>query len=443
MSRRDQYLIVGAGPAGLAAARLMKERGHRFVQVDRNLGVGGIWNTNSKTPLYDSVRLITSREMSSFLGSPMPADFPDFPDRRQALGYLETYSEATGSLPDVRFGLGVSRVSPADRQQWRVTFDDGTVEIFDGVLMASGFNQTPYMPRRYTAFKGTVIHSSEYWTPYEFAGQRVLVVGCGNSAIDIAAECLSASATVDISIRRPRWWIPLYLDGIPSDLPDLASLDLNDPLCALKDQLRLRERLIGENEQFVTRGWRVPITLPMELPFVESPNLPTLLGDERGCIQGNVTAVEGSRVHFATGPSKEYDTLIVCSGYRDDIPYLDGSLKSWDSYILNIFNRRFAGLYALNNLHSNLGGFWTAEISAQLVVMLLDANATQERSGWDRVQEWASRPFDLRAGGQFGECPQHSPTVYGLRYIAAARDLALQLGGTLQVHPLWCWEGLQ
>jgi Flavin-binding monooxygenase-like len=443
MSRHRQYLIVGAGPAGLAVARLMKARGHRFVQVDRNGGVGGMWNTKFHTPLYNSVKLITSREMSGFLANPMPASFPNFPDRKQALEYLQRYFQETGSLPDVRLGIGVRNVSPAGRHQWRVTFDDGAAELFDGILMASGFNQVPHMPSGYRKFKGTVIHSSDYWAPDEFSGQRVLVVGCGNSAIDIAAECLPTSATVDLSIRRSRWWLPLYLDGVPSDRPDLASLDINDPLCALKNQLKLRERLLDMNERFVTGGWSLPDTLPMEIPFIESPNLPALLGGSRRVVKGAIAAIDESRVHFVDSSSDEYDALIVCSGYRDDVPYLDDSLKGMGGYILNTFNGRHPGLYALNNLHSDLGGFWSAELSAQLVVLFLDAVEKEDDSAWGRLLDWGSRPLDLRAGGQFSACPQHSPMVYGLRYLAAARALALQLGGTIQIHPLWDWEGLR
>src|SRR2546423_813186 len=122
MLSRPRFLIVGAGPAGLAAARLLKIQGIDFIIVERGNGIGGIWNTAGPTPLYDSVRLITSRKMSGFLDMPMPKHLPCYPDRVQALEYLTSYARDNDLETCVSLRTTVASATPTKGTRWRVQF---------------------------------------------------------------------------------------------------------------------------------------------------------------------------------------------------------------------------------------------------------------------------------------------------------------------------------
>ena len=214
IDRRDAVCIVGAGPGGLSAARALKAQGLDYDQYERHTGVGGIWDmTNPGSPIYQSAHFISSRDLSGFIGFPMPKDYPDYPSNQQILAYVNSFADAFGLRERVHFGSGVADVSKQEDGRWRVTLDNGSRRLYGAVVCATGVTWDPNMPAFKGSFDGEVRHSVTYKRPDEFSGKKVLVVGLGNSGADIACDAAMNADQAFISIRRGYHFIPKHLFG--------------------------------------------------------------------------------------------------------------------------------------------------------------------------------------------------------------------------------------
>jgi cation diffusion facilitator CzcD-associated flavoprotein CzcO len=209
--------IVGAGPAGLSAARALKRSGIAYDQIERHGDVGGIWDLdNPGTPMYESAHFISSRKTSGFFDFPMPDTFPDYPSNRQILRYTRDFATAYGLREAIRFNTAVEAVERAG-DGWTVTLDDGSRHDYRAVICATGVNWTPRTPEHPGTFTGQIRHSSSYRSPLEFRGERVLIVGLGNSGADIACDAAANADAAFVSVRRGYHLIPKHLFGMPID----------------------------------------------------------------------------------------------------------------------------------------------------------------------------------------------------------------------------------
>ena len=208
--------IIGAGPAGLAAARALKARGLPYTHLERHTAVGGLWDIdNPGTPLYESAHFISSRTMSAFSGYPMPDDYPDYPNHRQILAYLRGFADAYDLTDSIEFGVEVTAIEPTADGRWRVLRSDGTASEHDQVVAASGVQWDPIVPELPDGYTGEVRHSVTYRSAEELKGRRVLVVGAGNSGCDIACDAARSADHAVLSVRRGYWFIPKHVFGIP------------------------------------------------------------------------------------------------------------------------------------------------------------------------------------------------------------------------------------
>ena len=208
-----RYAVIGAGAAGLGATAVLRERGFDVVCFEKSDRVGGHWHTD-----YESLHLITSRDVSGFDGYPMPAHFPVYPSRDQMRTYLEAFAADRNLADVIRFETEVTRVQPlGDRgaDGWDVEIADGTVEHFDGVLVANGHLWDPNQPTYPGTFTGTSMHSSEYHSIADIEGTRVLVIGAGNSGCDLAVDMANARLESFISLRRGQMFQPKAIFGRP------------------------------------------------------------------------------------------------------------------------------------------------------------------------------------------------------------------------------------
>src|ERR1700754_2260476 len=140
----DRYCVIGGGAAGLGAMEVLQRHGIAFDCFEQSDRVGGHWHTD-----YESLHLITSRDLSGFAGYPMPSDYPVYPSRDQMRDYLERFASDTGVRAHVRFGVSVERTEPvgaSGRDGWRVTTSDGDVREYTGVLVCNGPLREPHVP---------------------------------------------------------------------------------------------------------------------------------------------------------------------------------------------------------------------------------------------------------------------------------------------------------
>ena len=201
-------IIIGAGPAGLAAAASLKARGRDAVILEKADAVGAVWRRH-----YDRLHLHTDRARSGLPGLPMPKAYGRYPSRAQVIEYLEAYA-AKFALKPV-FNTAVSAIrrvgsawrAEAGRESWRAP----------AVVIATGWADCPHAPSwpGMETFGGPILHSSAYRNPAPFTGKRILVVGYGNSGAEIALDLTEAGIDVTLSIRSPVNTIPRELFGLP------------------------------------------------------------------------------------------------------------------------------------------------------------------------------------------------------------------------------------
>jgi cation diffusion facilitator CzcD-associated flavoprotein CzcO len=202
-------VVIGAGPAGLATSRELGRHGIDHVVLERGNRLGHTWAN-----LYDSLVLHTGKHLSALPGLPFSRTTRLFPSRRDFLHYLEEYARQF-DLP-VRTGAEVGALTRADGQ-WRLQTRAGSELTAGVVVIATGIVSNPYtasIPGR-EQFAGRVIHSVEYHRPDAHVGRRVLVIGAGNSAGEIAAELAAAGAHVTIAVRSGARVVPRDLFGVP------------------------------------------------------------------------------------------------------------------------------------------------------------------------------------------------------------------------------------
>lgn len=203
---RGRLLIVGGGQSGLAAARTGRDRGWEPVVLEAGPEPVGSWPC-----YYDSLRLFSPRRFSSFPGYPFPGDPDGYPGRDEVVEYIRGYADRLGV--EVRTNARVVDVA-ADGPAFTVELADGSSLVGDALISASGSFGNPHVPTipGREAFEGRVLHVADYRSPEEFAGQRVVVVGAGNSAVQVAHE-LAEHAETSLAVRDRVRFAPQMIAG--------------------------------------------------------------------------------------------------------------------------------------------------------------------------------------------------------------------------------------
>jgi hypothetical protein len=206
----DRVCVIGAGSSGLASCQVLHARGIGFDCFERGSAVGGNWrydNDNGMSSAYRSLHAKSSKRSLQYATFPMPDGYPNYPGHALITKYLDDFVDHFGFRDSIHFRTQVLMAAPAAGGGWDVTVrrhDTGTerTERYGALLVANGHHWDPRYPEPAfpgaAAFTGTQMHSHDYRTPEPFAGQRVLVLGVGNSACDIASEC--SAERVDVVI---------------------------------------------------------------------------------------------------------------------------------------------------------------------------------------------------------------------------------------------------
>ncbi|MEN0134525.1 MAG: NAD(P)-binding domain-containing protein [Rhodococcus sp. (in: high G+C Gram-positive bacteria)] len=327
-----RYCVIGAGAAGVSALQQLREAGYDVECFEKTERVGGHWHTD-----YDALHLITSRDMTRFENFPMPAEYPHFPRRDQVRQYIESYARHHGHYEKIHFGTEVLSVTPVPAGQgpvgsagWRVTTSRGDEGIFDGVLVANGHLWSPKVPDVPGEFTGKQLHSSEYNNVGDLDGNRVLVVGAGNSGCDIAVDVAQHRREADIVMRKGIYFQPKTYFGVPrQEVPFLAefSPDEQDLLSRL-----LARVSIGENKNYPGMPDPKAKTLADGATTVNDLLLYWVHHGRVG-IRPGIERFDGKTVHFSDGTSREYDSIVWATGFNVSLPFLDADTITWRSNV--------------------------------------------------------------------------------------------------------------
>ncbi|MDO8773466.1 MAG: NAD(P)-binding domain-containing protein [Burkholderiaceae bacterium] len=338
--------VIGAGAAGLCSAKHLLARGIDVVIYELGSCVGGLWvyqNDSGLGPAYRSLRLNSEASVTAYKDFPFPVNGPLYPDHFEVRRYLEAYAERFDVTRHIRFRSRVVNVAPKG-DRWVVQLDDGTDSDFDAVIVASGHQGLPMHPAWKDDFTGEYLHSHSYRVPESFRDKRVLVVGMGNSAVDIASDICVVTKSTTISSRSPVLVMPRMLFGVPTSRV-LAKLEKRWMPWPVRRTIReLLTRIVhGRMEQwgFVTPKSRTHPT--------SHPNLMSHFVWNRITAKPGIESVKGTEVRFTDGSTESFDTIIAGTGYCVALPFLAASLLPLDGHRLELFLRvvhpRQPGLY--------------------------------------------------------------------------------------------------
>ncbi|MFG2116718.1 flavin-containing monooxygenase [Streptomyces sp. NPDC048718] len=218
---RLRVCVIGAGVSGLAAAKIFREEGHEVTVFERSDQLGGVWHPRRA---YAGLTTQTPGDQYAFSDFPTPANYPDWPSASHVQAYLRAYAERFGVAPLIRYRSTVVHAAPhtEGKPTWSVTVDGPqgrSVHACDFLLVCNGIFCVPHLPelpgvRRFAAAGGTVRHTSACGSAELFRGKRVVVVGFGKSAMDIAAVAAPRAEKVHLVVRRAVWTVPRFFGGL-------------------------------------------------------------------------------------------------------------------------------------------------------------------------------------------------------------------------------------
>lgn len=337
--------LIGAGSSGIAAAKALFEADIPFDCFEKSDRVGGNWvygNKNGMSSAYQGLYINTSRERMAYSDFPMPRSYPDFPHHSQIAKYFESYVDHFGFRKRIAFETSVERAEKTATGEWRVRIRRASGEeeerTYGTLLVANGHHWDPLVPDPPFpgSFAGRELHAHHYKSSDELRGKRVVVVGMGNSAMDIAVESSEVATRTFLSGRRGVHVIPKYAFGRPLD-QFFTSARIPWPL---------RQRM-GEAIHRLAVGDMTRYGLPKPDHRLGEAH-PTISGRildrlTHGAItpKPNVAELMGDRVRFVDGSVELADVIVYCTGYKVTFPFFDPSFVSARDNDLPLFMRVF------------------------------------------------------------------------------------------------------
>ena len=357
MAAAEKVCVIGAGSSGIATCQVLNARRIPFDCFEKGSGVGGNWrfeNDNGMSSAYRSLHINTSRGMMAYKTFPMPDDYPDYPSHFQIAAYFDDFVDHFGLREKIRFRTEVIEVKPVEGE-WEVTVGnaDGGREShrYRAVLVANGHHWDPRWPEPAfpgsEEFEGEQIHVHHYREPEMLRDKRVLVLGIGNSATDVAVEASRIAEKTFLAMRRGAYVMPKYLNGKPTD--ESASPILTR--APLWFQRFFLERMLGLTAGDMTAyGLPKPDHKLLEAHPTVSAELLSRLGHGDIAVKPNIDRFAGGRtVRFADGSEEEIDLVVYCTGYRITFPFFAPDLIQADGNRLPLYRRvasvEHAGLY--------------------------------------------------------------------------------------------------
>ena len=347
MTRRPRVAVIGAGACGLVSVKALTDANLPVQCFEKGDRVGGNWvfeNKNGLSSAYRSLHINTSRERMQFRDFPMPKHYPDYPKHDLIARYFQDYADAFGLERHIRFQTAVERAEPRAEGGFRLTLSTGAVEDYDHLVVANGHHWDPAWPDPPIAgqFSGLEFHSHVYRDPdqpYALRGKRILVVGMGNSAMDIASELghPGVAEQVWLSARRGAWVLPKYAFGKPIDQNSILPSFL--PAGARRALAELWYRLaVGRPEDF---GLPKPDHHLDQAHPTMSSDILTRLGSGDVRAKPALTKRDGERVHFADGSVESVDVIVYATGYKVSFPFFSSRVVAPKGNDLPLFLRIF------------------------------------------------------------------------------------------------------
>jgi hypothetical protein len=333
--------VIGAGSSGIAAAKALHERGIPFECFEKSDQVGGNWvfgNKNGMSAAYRDLFINTSRERMEYSDFPMPKSFPDFPHHTHIRKYFNDYVDHFALRDHIRFETGVERARRGDDGVWELTLEGGETRSYDALLVANGHHWNPRWPepRFPGSFDGVEMHAHSYVDSEIFRDRNVVILGMGNSAMDIAVESSYVARNTYLAARRGAWIVPKYLFGRPLDQLH------NDPRVPFAVRRRILKRIVtmsvGDLERY---GLPKPDHEFLAAHPTVSGRILDRIGHGTITPKPNIAELQGDRIGFTDGTSVEADVVVYCTGYKVTFPFFHEDFISAPDNDLPLYRRVF------------------------------------------------------------------------------------------------------
>ncbi|WP_084420488.1 flavin-containing monooxygenase [Henriciella litoralis] len=323
---KGRACIIGAGCSGFTMAKRLKDYGIPYDCFEMSDDIGGNWyfkNPNGLSSCYQSLHIDTSKWRLAFEDFPVPEDWPDFPHHAQLLQYFHDYVDHFGLRETITFNTAVETARRRDDGDWDVTLSTGETRTYQWLIVANGHHWDARVPDYPGEFDGYQVHSHHYrdpFEPFDFRGKRVMIVGGGNSAMDISSE-LSQRPIAEklfISMRRGVWVLPKYMNGQPADkavLPSWLPTKLGRKLA----RSAIKKR-IGNMEDY---GLPKPDHEPLDGHPSVSGEFLTRVGCGDIHPKGAIDKLDGDGVIFKDGTREKIDAIVWATGYNVSFPFFD------------------------------------------------------------------------------------------------------------------------
>ena len=318
--------VIGAGCSGFTTAKRLRDAGIPYDCFEASDDVGGNWyfrNPNGRSACYESLHIDTSTTRLQFRDFPAPADWPHFPHHTLMHQYFRDYVDHFGLRDTITFNTSVERAERDADGTWLVTLDPGETRRYDALVVANGHHWDPRLPSWPGSFAGVVMHSHDYRSPFDpidMRGKNIVVVGMGNSGMDIASE-LSHKTIANqlwVSARRGVWVLSKYREGQPADKMMMP------PWMPRKLGLRIARKKIkkqlGRMEDY---GLPRPDHEPLSAHPSVSADFLTKAGSGDLVCKPNIERFEGDSVRFTDGTTVPADVVICATGYNMKFPFFD------------------------------------------------------------------------------------------------------------------------
>ncbi|MEM8909665.1 MAG: NAD(P)-binding domain-containing protein, partial [Bacteroidota bacterium] len=345
--KNKRICVIGAGPSGITALKNLLDEGLDAVAYDGNDQVGGNWifsEDESHSSVFETTHIISSKTLSQY------ADFefddfdphiPDYPSHDQLRRYFQAYAQHFDLYPHLQLKTRVIHCERLGEADWKVRLAQAGgkhwEEQFSHVVVCNGHHWHPRMPEYPGHFSGRFLHSHQFKRAAPFANQRVLVIGGGNSACDVAVETSRVSARTELSWRRGYRIFPKFSMGLPSDV-------LGAKLAFLPFWLRNRlsdwmlQLMVGSN-----RLYGLPEPQKGFGAYHPTVNDELLHKIRHGKVhpRPDIARLDDQTVHFTDGSSSDFDAIIACTGFIISHPFFDSSFIDYRKGPVPLYRKMF------------------------------------------------------------------------------------------------------
>ncbi|HEX5955127.1 MAG TPA: NAD(P)-binding domain-containing protein [Solirubrobacterales bacterium] len=332
--------VIGAGSCGIAAAKVLYEARVPFDCFEAGPVVGGLWvfeNPNGRSGCYSTLEMNTSGPRMSYSDFPLGSD--DYPPWSDVRDYFDRYVDHFGIRDTITFETAVEHVTRDDDGRWEVELSTGETRAYDAIVVANGHHWDPRWPEPPFPgeFNGVEMHSHDYRRPEQLAGKRVIVVGGGNSGVDIARDAADFADEAYLSLRRGIHVIRKRIGRKRKPVDQLLAPPwLPWPL---------------KQKGFEVLRWRSGDVSDLGLPVPDHkvghahPTVSDQIRDrlEAGTVtpKPNIRELRGDRVLFDDLSEVEADLIIYCTGYKVSFPFFDPDFISAPGNDLPLYRRTF------------------------------------------------------------------------------------------------------